>query len=244
MKKYFAANWKLHKSPKETVEFFDKFKKHLSQIDFQKSSVVFFPPAVSWQATAQSLDGTEIEFGAQNIFSKNSGAFTGENSLSMLKELGGQWGLIGHSERRTIFGENEELLLQKIEHCISESVAIIYCVGENLTERQSGKTKDVLLRQLQTLLSASTGDANLVVAYEPVWAIGTGVVAQVDQVAEAHKTIYEQLKEAGLGKTPILYGGSVKPENSKELISVEHVSGFLVGGASLDPESFLRICKS
>lgn len=246
-----AANWKLNKSPSETRQFFQTFlaacKGQLFYQQFGKQiQVVFFPPTISLEATSQALNETLIKFGGQNIYSESQGAFTGENSAKMIKELNGDYALIGHSERRQYFHEANADLNKKIIHALSLKLIPMYCVGETLEEREAGKTDAVLLAQLTEGLrnvSLDQGKA-LVVAYEPVWAIGTGKIATADQIKETHAFIQKTLTQLGLTSTPILYGGSVKASNAYELIKIPNVSGFLVGGASLEAPSFLELIQN
>lgn len=242
MKKIFAANWKLFKSPFETRDFFKSFLEHSGEL---KNEVVFFPSAISFEAAANSLQRSpSIKWGAQNCYSQATGAFTGENSVAMVKELGGSYVLVGHSERRQIFNESDELIAEKVQLVQSQGLIPMLCIGETLQERESNQTNQILQAQLRKNLVKAEKNKPLVVAYEPVWAIGTGKVATPEQVAETHAAIFEILKELGFEKSQILYGGSVKPDNAEGLIKIPHVDGFLVGGASLDVKSFWQIIKA
>lgn len=233
-----AGNWKLHKSPKESREFLREWKTK----DVRGLEIAFFPPATSLEAVGQELQGTAATFGPQNIYFEASGAFTGENSPAVARGLGATWALVGHSERRTLFGETDSLIAKKVQSALKHGLKPMLCIGETLDERRDGKTERVLERQLTAGLELIPKDAVFAVAYEPVWAIGTGQVAGPDQVREAHAFIVECLKRLGFSaRTPILYGGSVKPDNAGELSRIPHVGGFLVGGASLDVSSFLKI---
>ena len=246
MKKLMAANWKLHKSPSQTREFFRHFLPQTSGSGGQALGVdcLFFPPASSWEATAESLKGSGLRWGAQNIWFEEKGAFTGEVSAAVLKELGGASCLVGHSERRRLFGESPSWMPKKVAYAQSLGLLPILCVGETLEERNAGRTQEVVLEQVTSGISLANANQSLVIAYEPVWAIGTGQVASSTQVAEAHAMINSHLHEKGFEGVALLYGGSVKPENASELLSLPHVDGFLVGGASLEPESFLKICRA
>jgi triosephosphate isomerase len=241
--KIFAANWKLYKSPKETREFFTQWGEA-----FQggKNEVVFFPSAISLEAASTAMQNLKakysLNFGVQNAYFQAQGAFTGENSAVMMKELGGKYVLIGHSERRQLFAEKNELLAEKVNFTQGLGLVPMLCVGETLQEREAGKTKDILKSQLTESLSKADKSKPLVVAYEPVWAIGTGKVATAEQVQETHKDVFEILQSLGF-TAPILYGGSVKPDNAAGLIQIPHVDGFLVGGASLEVASFQKICS-
>lgn len=238
MKKIFAANWKLFKTPQETRQFFKAFKEVSSQ---STGELVFFPSAICLEAASQELADSKINWGAQNCYYQASGAFTGENSAQVVKELGGSYILIGHSERRSLFGETDTQVADKVAFVQGLGLTPMLCIGETLQERESKKTFRVLETQLQLGLQKADKSKPLVIAYEPVWAIGTGKVATPEQVAETHTDVFNILKTLGFQTTPILYGGSVKPDNANELIKQPHVSGFLVGGASLEPASFAKI---
>lgn len=240
MKKIFAANWKLFKTPQETRQFFKAFKEVSSQAT---GELVFFPSAISLEAASSELSGTSIKWGAQNCHSQASGAFTGENSAQVVKELGGSYILIGHSERRKIFGETDSMIAEKVAFTQSLGLTPMLCLGETLEERESKKTFRVLETQLQLGLAKADKSKPLVIAYEPVWAIGTGKVASPEQVAETHTDVFNILKSLSSQTSPILYGGSVKADNAGELIKQPHVSGFLVGGASLEVASFIKIAS-
>lgn len=240
MKKIFAANWKLFKTPQETRQFFKTFKEVSSQ---STGELVFFPSAISLEAASQELAGSKIKWGAQNCYSQASGAFTGENSAQVVKDLGGSYILIGHSERRSLFGETDTQVADKVAFVQGLGLTPMLCIGETLQEREGKKTFRVLETQLQLGLQKADKSKPLVVAYEPVWAIGTGKVATPEQVAETHTDVFNILKTLGFETTPILYGGSVKPDNAAELIKQPHVSGFLVGGASLETASFAKIAS-
>ncbi|UOF02794.1 triose-phosphate isomerase [Bdellovibrio reynosensis] len=241
MKKIFAANWKLFKSPKETREFFTQFKEVAGKA---KGELVFFPSAISLEAASTTLQGSAVKFGAQNCYSHAQGAFTGENSAQVLKDLGGTYVLIGHSERRKIFGENDTLIADKVAYVQSLGLTPMLCIGETLQEREDLKTYKVLDEQLHYGLAKADKTKPLVIAYEPVWAIGTGKVATPSQVEETHADVYAILTKLGFEESPILYGGSVKPDNAGGLIKIPHVDGFLVGGASLEVKSFIDIASA
>lgn len=240
MKKIFAANWKLYKSPNDTRVFFTQFKQVSKKTT---GELVFFPSAISLEATANALQGSSIKWGAQNCFTQAQGAYTGENSAQVVKEMGGSYILVGHSERRQIFGETDALIADKVAFVQGIGLTPMLCVGETLEERESKRTYRVLEIQLEQGLSKADNSKPLVVAYEPVWAIGTGKVATPEQVAETHADVFQILQRLEFSTAPILYGGSVKPENAAGLIKQPHVNGFLVGGASLDPQSFIEIAS-
>lgn len=195
------------------------------------------------------IRGTAVQLGAQNLYFAPQGAFTGEVSGEMLKDVGCGWVLVGHSERRQFFGEQDELLAKKVAAGLSHGLNVVLCVGELLSERQSGQTEAVLAKQMAGLTGISAEQmANVVFAYEPVWAIGTGVTATTEQAQQAHAFLRQQLKtrygEQVAGATRILYGGSVKPDNALELLSQPDVDGALVGGASLKSDSFIAIIEA
>ncbi|MEK2644624.1 triose-phosphate isomerase [Bdellovibrio sp. BCCA] len=238
MKKIFAANWKLFKTPKETREFFAQFKEVANKAT---GELVFFPSAISLEAASTSLTGTTIKWGAQNCYFQASGAFTGENSAQVVKELGGSYILIGHSERRKIFGETDALIAEKVAFTQGLGLTPMLCIGETLEEREASHTFRVLETQLHLGLAKADKTKPVVIAYEPVWAIGTGKVATPEQVAETHTDVFNILSKLGFAQSPILYGGSVKPDNAAGLIKQPHVNGFLVGGASLEVKSFSEI---
>jgi len=240
-KKIFAANWKLYKNPEQTREFFKSFLPEAQGLDCE---IYFFPPAISLEAAAGVLKNSKIKFGSQNCYRESQGAFTGEISAQMVKDLGGQLVLVGHSERRKIFGESDVLIAEKVAHVQGLGLTPVFCIGETLEERESQQIRSVLEKQMHVGLSKADANKPLVIAYEPVWAIGTGKIATPAQVKETHALVHEITLAIGFAKAPILYGGSVKPDNSKELLQIPHVDGFLVGGASLEPSSFLAIARS
>jgi triosephosphate isomerase len=225
-----AGNWKMFKGPADAAAFCRKLRATELPPDVD---VVVCPPYVSLSDAVQALAGTEIGVFAQNCHWERDGAYTGEVSAPMLRELGVYGTLVGHSERRQYFGETDETTAKRAAAALAEGLHVIACVGETEAEREAGDTADVLRRQVAVL----EHDENLVVAYEPVWAIGTGKTATPDLVREAHEVIKSVLD------VPILYGGSVKPENAAELLGQDAVDGALVGGASLDVDSFAAICR-
>ncbi|MES3037140.1 MAG: triose-phosphate isomerase [Bdellovibrionota bacterium] len=261
----FAGNWKLQKNPAQTRAFFKEFVARSGDLKLKSEGnaslsaaqaakpgmvkppenvVVFFPPAPCWEASAESLKDSPIQWGGQNIYIQNSGAFTGENSPQTLAEMGAKFALVGHSERRQLFHEGDDFLSMKVNALQSLGLTPVLCIGESLSQRENKETETVLLHQLTKGLEKASKEKPIIIAYEPVWAIGTGKVATEDQVRDAHLFIEGKLRHLGFQKIPILYGGSVKAENSKGLLKIPHVDGFLVGGASLDVDSFLAICRS
>jgi triosephosphate isomerase (TIM) len=225
-----AGNWKMYKGPAEAAEFcLGLREQELDGID-----VVVCPPYLSLTVAVQLLAGTEIAVAAQNVHWEDEGAYTGEISARMLREVGVYGTIVGHSERRQYFGESDETTGKRVHAALQAGLFVIACVGETEEERETGQTEAVLRRQLSFL----EPDDNLVVAYEPVWAIGTGKTATPDTAQEAHAFIKSLLN------VPVLYGGSVKPENAAELLAQADLDGALVGGASLDLVSFTAICRA
>ena len=223
-----AGNWKMFKGPAETRAFLQSFEAP-DGVD-----VVFCPPYVSLAAAVET--GQTIY--AQNVHWEPTGPYTGEVSPEMLHELGVKGALVGHSERRRLFGDNDESVARRARTALDAGLGVIACVGETLEQRESGDTELVLKIQVEAIAFAAGEHENLIVAYEPVWAIGTGLTATPGQAAEAHAFVKSVLDR------PVLYGGSVKPENAAELLSQPGVDGALVGGASLDPDSFAAICRA
>lgn len=240
VKKILAANWKLNKNPTQTKAFFQELKK---QTFHSGITTIFFPSATCFESAQTELLGTQFFWGAQNCYTQNQGAFTGEISAQVVKEMGGGYILIGHSERRQYFLESDEFIAQKLKTIQDLNLVPMLCVGESLEQREAGLTVEHLNKQIQVGLSLADKGKKLILAYEPIWAIGTGRVATVAQVQETHSEICNILNKIGFPDVPILYGGSVKADNAKELASVKHVSGFLVGGASLEVSSFTGISQ-
>jgi triosephosphate isomerase (TIM) len=236
-----AANWKMNKTPGEVEPFFQELRVPSNHSDL----IVIFPQTLLATRVQQFIPKKSyFQWGGQNCHYEKSGAFTGENSAETLKKLGAGWVLVGHSERRTLFGETDEVIAKKVKTAQDFDLTPMLCLGETLAERDAKKTNAVIERQLNEGLKLANPEKPVAIAYEPVWAIGTGRVATPDQVVEAHKVLRQVLrklwpKQADL--TPILYGGSVTAQNCAELAAIEDVDGFLVGGASLTPESFSAI---
>ena len=240
-----AGNWKMYKTPSETAAFFEKFR--LLVADSTHAEIVICPPFVDLPAAAAAVAGTRIQIGAQNMHWAAEGAYTGEVSAAMLRATGCRWAIIAHSERRQYFGETEESALKKIGAALETGLTPIYCVGELLAERESGRTHDILSRQMRDCACVLTTEQfeKIVIAYEPVWAIGTGKVATPEIASSAHAFIRAQIRDTFGAEAAhacrILYGGSVKPDNIQGLMAQEEIDGALVGGASLDPASFAAI---
>jgi triosephosphate isomerase len=233
----FAANWKMNHGPAEAREFAKKFLSLTAPVEGR--SLWFYPPAVSVAALSHAMQGRpDIRVGAQNAHWELKGAFTGEISVPMFMEAGARIVLAGHSERRHLFGETDEQVAKKARAALAAGVTPLVCVGETLAEREGGRTEHVIVRQLGALLAVlDPADwAGLVLAYEPVWAIGTGKNATPDDAAQIHELIRMELgRNSVSGRVPILYGGSVNAGNVASLLTRPQLDGVLVGGASLDP---------
>jgi triosephosphate isomerase (TIM) len=244
---FIAGNWKMHNGPLEARDFFGRFLSAYSASPDR--TIVFFPPAISFAAAQGAVAGRpDVELGVQNIHWEEKGAFTGETSAKLARDAGAAYALVGHSERRALFGETNEDTARKTRAALAAGLTPILCVGETLEEREAGRAGEVVEGQLAAVLDGLEPDAaaKLVIAYEPVWAIGTGRTASPADAEELHARIRSVLvqrygAEIG-GATPILYGGSVKPDNAQGLLAAREVDGLLVGGASLDPEGFARVC--
>jgi len=237
-----AANWKMNLTIEEGL---DLVKQVLDGSSSDGSEIIFFPPSIALSAIGGVLKNTDYKVGIQNIHHEKSGAYTGEISAEMVKFLDVQYAIIGHSERRQYFFETDAQINGKIKSALSANLCPVVCVGESLPERQSGKTNEILKKQLMSALKDIDNISDrLVIAYEPVWAIGTGKSADLNQVYDAHNFINEILQSRFKNHTPILYGGSVKAENASELCEIKNVDGFLIGGASLQSESFCQIIKN
>jgi len=244
-KPVLAGNWKMYKTAAETAAFFESFAplvEHVSHAD-----IVICPPFVNLPAAVESARGTAIEVGGQDLFWLREGAYTGEISAPMLAAVGCRWVIVGHSERRHYFHETDETVLKKAQAALGAGLTPIVCVGERLEEREAGSTESVLRTQCAGGIFGLAPEefTRIVLAYEPVWAIGTGKTATPDIAAAAHRVLRTEVAgkfgEAAAAACRILYGGSVKPENVKALMAQEEIDGALVGGASLDPTSFAAI---
>jgi triosephosphate isomerase (TIM) len=242
---YIAANWKMHKTVAEAAEFVDAL---LPRIAATQSDVVICPPFTALTAVVERRYGTAVKVAAQNMHEEDSGAYTGEVSAPMLAELDVEAVVLGHSERREHFAETDEALARKVAAALAADLEPILCVGESEAARDAGETEEVLERQLQADLGGiEPGQVeNVVVAYEPIWAIGTGRTATPEQAQEVCAFIRDVLRARGAAadKVRILYGGSVKPGNAAELLSLPDVDGALVGGASLDAQDFAAIVEA
>jgi triosephosphate isomerase len=245
--KLLAANWKMHKTPAEAQAFCREF---LPLVEGFGAEIVLCPPAVSIPATVDQVRGSHVRVGAQNVHWEKNGAFTGELAATMLLAAGCTHVIIGHSERRQYFCETDTTVNLRLKAALEAGLIPICCVGEVLEEREAGLTDEVLRRQCNIAFRGISGQkaGKLTVAYEPVWAIGTGNTATPEMAQEAHLTIREEAANAFgqdvADEMRILYGGSVKPDNAYELMTQEDIDGALVGGASLDAKSFAAICKA
>jgi len=246
-KKLIAANWKMFKTPAEAIAFTNIFLPLVQ--GHERDEIVLCPPMTSLAYVIEAVKLTGVYAGAQNMHWLDEGPYTGETSPIMLTHVGATHVILGHSERRQYFNETDETVNLKLKSAIAHDLIPIVCVGEHLSEREDGLTTAVLQRQISIALKDVTpADAKtLVIAYEPVWAIGTGRTATPEMAADAHKTIRAELAkyldQATADATRILYGGSVKPENASALCALPEIDGALVGGASLDPQSFAKIVK-
>ena len=245
--KVMAANWKMYKTPDQTREFFRDFLPLVA--GHTRDEIVVCPPYIDLADAMEAVKGSSVAIGAQNVHWKEEGAFTGEISAAMLLALGVKHVIVGHSERRQYFGETDDTVNIRLKAAMEAGLTPICCVGEVLEEREAGLTDDVLRRQCVRAFHAISAKkaAKMVVAYEPVWAIGTGKTATPEIAAEAHAVIRREATEIFgeefSGKLRILYGGSVKPENAATLMAQEEIDGALVGGASLHAKSFAAIVK-
>src|SRR5215475_6866685 len=244
----FAANWKMNHGPDAARAFVAEFTaKWAPRSD---RTVILFPPALSVSTVAAALvSRPDIGVGVQNIWTEDKGAFTGESSAPMARDTGARFALVGHSERRHVFGETDEQTALKCAAAVRNGLTPILCVGELLSQREAGETESVVLRQLDAGLAklSSSDIAAMAIAYEPVWAIGTGKHATPDDASTVHAEIRRALRaRAGeaAGGIPILYGGSVNPSNAASLLAAKDVDGLLVGGASLVPSDWARICAT
>ncbi len=246
-KPVIAANWKMYKTPAQAQEFVSAFLPLVTNHD--RDEIVLCPSTTSLSVVIAATTGSAVAIGAQNMYFAEEGAFTGETSPLMLKAIGATHVLIGHSERRQYFGETDEIVNKKLFAALKHGLKPIVCIGEALADRECGQTEEVCLRQIRKGLEGITPEQAepIVIAYEPVWAIGTGRTATPETACEAHTLIRRDLARM-LGQdvadaTRIIYGGSVKPENIATLMAQSEIDGVLVGGASLDPQSFAKIVK-
>ncbi|HIB31418.1 MAG TPA: triose-phosphate isomerase [Candidatus Thioglobus sp.] len=241
-----AGNWKMNAS-KETVNTL--VMGILSGMSEVEAKVIVCAPSPYMSQVEALITHSQLNLGAQDLNVNASGAFTGEVSADMIKDFGAQYVVVGHSERRSMYGETDQLVADKVRVALENNLTPLFCIGETLEEREAGNMESVVTRQIQAVIDLSGIDSfkNIIIAYEPVWAIGTGVTATPQQAQDAHAFIRSMLAQnnADIAQTtPILYGGSMNPGNAVELISCEDIDGGLIGGASLKAEDFLQICKA
>jgi triosephosphate isomerase (TIM) len=245
--KLIAANWKMYKTPDQTHEFFKQFLPLVA--DHTRDEICVCPPYIDIPAAVEAARGSRVSVGAQDMFWEKEGAYTGETSTAMILGAGATHVIIGHSERRSYFGETDDTVNRKLEVALEAGLTPIVCVGEVIEEREAGLTEDVLRRQCDYAFRGISGKKakKLVMAYEPVWAIGTGKTATPEIAVDAHYVIREEARKSFGDEFSkmlrILYGGSVKPDNATALMSQEEIDGALVGGASLKPGEFAKIVK-
>ena len=237
MDKYIAANWKMNNDFSDIKPFVSYIKKNAKK---EKNLIVCVPSVMikSFADTAKKLVAT----GAENCYYAEKGAYTGEISPQMVKSAGASYVIVGHSERRQIFGETNDVCNKKLHAALSAGLKVIFCIGETLEERT--KYKSVLKKEIIEGFAGITDFSNIIIAYEPVWAIGTGVVATTADIVKVHSYIKNLLKDEFNAELPVLYGGSVKPSNSKEILALDEVDGVLIGGASLKAEDYIAIAQS
>ena len=239
MRKVVAGNWKMHHGPDAAVDFLARFRPQCAPGTVE---LILFPPDLSLRAVFGTGARVPVGLGVQNIHWEESGALTGEVSAEMAREAGASFALVGHSERRHLFGETDDEVGRKVGAALRAGLVPVVCVGELLEERRAGCLAEVLHRQISAFAGALGDSTAFMIAYEPVWAIGTGETATPEDASEAHAIVREAL--GGRIPAAILYGGSVKPGNAAELMSAQDVDGVLVGGASLDPDVFARIAEA
>jgi triosephosphate isomerase len=249
-KPFVAGNWKMNTDASGSVELARSISSRISEPADTKATVAVFPPFVYLQSVVKAVSATSVGVGAQDVYFEANGAYTGEISTSMLKDVGCTYCLCGHSERRHVIGESDELVNKKLTAAIGGGLLPILCVGELLSEREDSKTNEVVTRQLKNGLSGLSDEkvSAVTVAYEPVWAIGTGLTATPEQAQEVHgfirKLLSEMFDDELADGVRIQYGGSVKPDNAAELMAQPDIDGLLVGGASLKADSFLAIIQA
>jgi triosephosphate isomerase (TIM) len=246
-RRVIAGNWKMYKNQKQTRAFFRAFKKLVMEVT--DCDIVIAPTFTNLSVAVKAAKGTTIGISAQDVYWEKEGAYTGEVSAGMLVEAGCGYCIIGHSERRQFFGETNETVLKKTKAVLAEGLTPIVCIGEMLADREAGNTEKVIEEQFKGSVGALTPEefSRILIAYEPVWAIGTGRTATPEIAAAVHKFVRQcaaaQFSESHASALRILYGGSVKPDNCQGLMAQEELDGALVGGASLDPKSFASIVK-
>lgn len=248
-KKIVAGNWKMNTTVPEGVELAKAVVEKSAQLP-ENVGLIVAPPFAHLASVASVLKGSKVQLSAQNCADHEKGAYTGEVSVSMLASVGCQWTILGHSERRQYYGETDEKLVEKVKLALAGGLGVILCVGENLDQREAGKHFDVVTDQIKNVLYNFTADdmKKIIVAYEPVWAIGTGKTATAEQAEEIHacirKVLADKFGAQVADDTTILYGGSCKPSNAKELFAQKDIDGGLIGGAALKADDFIQIALS
>ena len=238
---YCIANWKMNQSINDCEKFALKLESDFNKND---AEMIICPSFIHLAQMQKLLSEIDVEIGSQTISEYSNGAYTGETSVEMLNDLNIKWTIIGHSERRQFFSETNQVIQNKLKQTVENNINPILCIGETLSDRESGNTLKVLKEQTQIACDSNDfSNVNLVIAYEPVWAIGTGVAAELETILETHGQIRDFLPEiiSNSDNISILYGGSVNPNNCKKILDINNVDGFLIGGASLDPQKFLNI---
>lgn len=249
-KKVIIANWKMNKGLVQSQQFADELKLFIEKHRVIDADIILCPPFTSLEAVNKKIHGTQVRLGAQNMHFESIGAYTGEISAGMLKSCGCEFVILGHSERRQYFNETNLIVNKKVLKALDEGLKPILCIGENLQEHEDKLTEPIIEEQLSACLNhvSEEGIVNVTIAYEPIWAIGTGKNATAHQVENVHNFLRKKLKkiynEEVAKNTKIIYGGSITPENAKELFAVQTVNGGLIGGASLDLENFVKIVNS
>jgi len=246
-KKIVAGNWKMNKTTADAVDLASGIKLDLGE--YQDVDVILCPPFTALQSVGETIANTTIKLGAQNMHWENSGAYTGEISAGMLRDLYCRYVIVGHSERRALFGEDDETVNRKVKAALAATLTPIVCVGETLAQRQAEQTEAVVTSQVRgSLADLGDGLGKVIVAYEPVWAIGTGLTATPEQAQEVHALVRATLAEMGgeevASTIRIQYGGSVKPSNAEGLFAQPDIDGGLIGGASLEARSFVEVVKA
>lgn len=248
-KKIVAGNWKMNTTVPEGVELAKAVVEKSAQLP-ENVGLIVAPPFTHLASVASVLKGSKVQLSAQNCADHEKGAYTGEVSVSMLASVGCQWTILGHSERRQYYGETDEKLVEKVKLALAGGLGVILCVGENLDQREAGKHFDIVTDQIKNVLYNFTADdmKKIIVAYEPVWAIGTGKTATAEQAEEIHacirKVLADKFGAQVADDTTILYGGSCKPSNAKELFAQKDIDGGLIGGAALKADDFIQIALS
>ena len=248
-KKIVAGNWKMNTTVPEGIELAKAVAAKSAELP-ENVGLIVAPPFTHLAAVAEAIKGSRVELSAQNCADHEKGAYTGEVSVDMLKSVGCKWTILGHSERRQYYGETDEKLVVKVRLALAGGLGVILCVGENLEQREAGKHFDVVKEQIENVLFNFTAEElkNIVIAYEPVWAIGTGKTATAGQAEEIHACIRKVLAghfgNEAAEDTTILYGGSCKPSNAAELFAMKDIDGGLIGGAALKPDDFIGIALS